>query len=83
MDWGHRLWVTSRVTVARLWVGRVPPGHNRWLPVAPWGHRTRVQGAAVLIWRRGTGMGHDSSKAEGRPQLLRPEAEMRKAVMSA
>lgn len=25
LDWGHRLWVASRVTVARLWVGRVYP----------------------------------------------------------
>ena len=83
MDWGHRLWVASRVTVARLWVGGIPPGHDRRLPVAPWGRRARVQGAAALIWRRGTGMGHDGSKAEERPQLLRPETEMRKVVMSA
>ena len=74
MDWGHRLWVASRVTVARLWVGGIPPGHDRRLPVAPWGRRARVQGAAALIWRRGTGMGHDGSKAEERPQLLRPGA---------
>lgn len=23
VDWGHRLWVASRVTIAGLWVGRV------------------------------------------------------------
>ena len=83
VDGGHRLWVASRVTVARLWVSRVPARQDRWLPVAPRGQRVRVQGVAVLIWRWGTGVGHGGSRAEGRPQLLGPERKTRKAVMSA
>lgn len=76
VDGGHRLWVSSRVTVARLWVGRVgrvPAGQGRWLPIAPLGRRARVQGVAVLIRRWGAGVGHGRSRAEGRPQLLGPE----------
>lgn len=76
VDGGHRLWVASRVTVARLWVGRVgrvPSRQDRWLPVAPLGWRARVQRVAVLIRRRGTGVRHGLSSAEGRPQLLGPE----------
>lgn len=76
VDGGHRLWVSSRVTVARLWVGRVgrvPAGQGRRLPIAPLGRRARVQGVAVLIRRWGAGVGHGRSRAEGRPQLLGPE----------
>lgn len=75
VDGGHRLWVSSRVTVARLWVGRVgrvPAGQGRRLPIAPLGRRARVQGVAVLIRRWGAGVGHGCSRAEGRPQLLGP-----------
>lgn len=76
MDGGHRLWVASRVTIARLRigrVGRVPAGQDRWLPIAPLGRRARVQWVAVLIRRWGAGVGHGRSRAEGRPQLLGPE----------
>lgn len=73
VDGGHRLWVATRVTKARLWVGRVgrvPARQDRRLPVAPM--RRRVEGVAVLIGRGGAGVGHGHSKAEGRPQLLGP-----------
>lgn len=68
VDGRHRLWIASRVTVARLWigrVGRVATGQDGWLPVAPLGWRARVQGVAVLIRRGGTGAGHGRSRAEG------------------
>lgn len=83
VDGGHRLRVASRVTVARLGVGRVAPRQDGRLPIAPLGRRARVQGVAVLIRRGGAGVGHGRSRAEGRPQLLAPEMEMRKAVRSA
>lgn len=67
VDGGHRLWVASRVTIARLWVGRVPARQDSRLPIAPRGRRARVQRVAVLIWRRGTGLGHGHSRAERRP----------------
>lgn len=76
MDGGHRLWVATRMTEARLWVGRVgrvPTRQDRRLPIAPLGRRARVQGVAVLIWRWGAGVGHGHSRAEGRPQLPGPE----------
>ena len=68
VDGGHRLWIASRVTVARLWVGRVgrvATRQDRRLPVAPLGRRARVQRVAVLIRRGGTGAGHGRSRAEG------------------
>lgn len=77
---GHRLWVASRVTIARLWVGRVgrvPAGQDRRLPIAPLGWR--VQGVAVLIRRGCAGVGHGHSRAEGRPQQLGPEMEDKKS----
>lgn len=76
---GHRLWVASRVTIARLWVGRVgrvPAGQDRRLPIAPMGWR--VQGVAVLIRRGCAGVGHGHSRAVGRPQWLGPEMEDKK-----
>lgn len=76
VDGGHRLWVATRMTEARLWVGRVgrvPTRQDRRLPIAPLGRRARVQGVAVLIWRWGAGVGHGHSRAEGRPQLPGPE----------
>lgn len=77
---GHRLWVASRVTIARLWVsrvGRVPARQDRRLPIAPPGWR--VQGVAVLIRRGCTGVGHGHSRAEVRPQQLGPEMEDEKS----
>lgn len=86
MDGRHRLWVASRVTVTRLGVGRVgrvSTCQDRWLPVAPRRWRARVQGVAVLIGRRGSGIGHGHSRAEGKPQFLGPAIGNKQAVMSS
>lgn len=86
MDGRHRLWVASRVTVTRLGVGgvgRVSTWQDRWLPIAPRRWRARVQGVAVLIGRRGSGIGHGHSRAEGKPQLLGPAIGNKQAVMSS